>query len=143
MWIVARAILFLLVVVCLQVAHFIIRGKYGDLKPEPVAAPDSLSNEALIKDDINDRHVDEKVNLQDSSDIMLRDKELKVYDIDNFMTNEVVGPAGGETGFNFYANNSIEQNNFQIVKKKKKKGIKRKNLFKDGDEKADDRADME
>ncbi len=74
----------------------------------------------------------EEINLQDSSDIMLRKEkeELKVYDLDNFMSNQLQGGAG-ETGFNFYANQSIEQENLQIGKKKKKKGIKRRNLFKD------------
>lgn len=42
--------------------------------------------------------------------------------------------AVGETGLNFYSQ-SIEQDNFQLAKKKKKKGLKRKNLFKEGEEK--------
>lgn len=79
--------------------------------------------------------MNDSINLQDSSDIILRKEkeELKVYDMDNFMSNELQGGAG-ETGLNFYAQ-SIEQENFQVGKKKKKKGVKRKNLFKEGDEK--------
>lgn len=78
--------------------------------------------------------VDEHIHLQDSSDIILnREKEeLKQYDLDNFMSQEM--NAVGETGLNFYSQ-SIEQDNFQLAKKKKKKGLKRKNLFKEGEEK--------
>lgn len=38
----------------------------------------------------------DSMNIQDSSDIILRKEkeELKVYDLDNFMSNELQGGAG-------------------------------------------------
>lgn len=76
--------------------------------------------------------MDPNYQLQDSSDLILvKEKEdLKVFDLDNVMGLELNG--ADETNINFYAQNSIEHENVTLgKKKKKKKGIKRKNLFKD------------
>lgn len=52
--------------------------------------------------------MNENIHMQDSSDIILQKQkeELKVYDLDNFMGNDIQGGAG-ETGLNFYAQQSI------------------------------------
>ena len=83
------------------------------------------------------------LHLQDSSDVILFNKEkeeLKVYDLDNAMGNEL--GVAEETKFNFYASINLDQENQDVSlpkRKKKKKGIKKKNLFKDDKDNKEDK----
>lgn len=69
---------------------------------------------------------------EDSSNIMLgKQKIVNHGEEDQFDDGDVEGGAR-ETGLNFYGNQPVEPPNFHIIKKKKKKkGFKHREFFKD------------
>lgn len=85
-----------------------------------------------------EEHKDKELDLQlqDSSDVILQQREredMKVYNLDDVMGMDLNNGAD-ETHINFYAQQSIENENIPLgKKKKKKKGFKKRNLFRDDD----------
>ena len=85
-----------------------------------------------------EEHKDKELDLQlqDSSDVILQQREredMKVYNLDDVMGMDLNNGAD-ETHINFYAQQSIENENIPLgKKKKKKKGLKKRNLFRDDD----------
>lgn len=45
--------MFTVVILLVEIAHFVIRNKFGDLKETELPPPESLSNEGLIKQDLD------------------------------------------------------------------------------------------
>ena len=132
--------MFVAVLLTLQISHLVIRRTYGDLKKKEEPIPEELSNEELMKDEMDEKNQyagDSHLQLQDSSDVIIqRDiADSKFYALDNVMDMDLNLNGADETNINFYAQNSIEVDNVGVgKKKKKKKGIKRKNLFRELDD---------